>query len=168
MFFGCRHFIKLWYSSDLSADRACIDQVLEDLAQDQGKGAPEWTPSSFCLPKASLFAFSRSSKRVDLEASTAFPGGAYVVYDAISDQEEGRYNLGGSAKRLDRSRLPSPVWLAISSTERHYRNSSHLCRPAHTKVLRERINYLPNERKNDLPQQVTKQDGRLSERRLPR
>ena len=27
-------------------------------------------------------------------------------------------------------------------------------------VLRERINYLPNERKNDLPQQVTKHDGR--------
>ena len=27
-------------------------------------------------------------------------------------------------------------------------------------VLRERINYLPNESKNDLPQQVTKHDGR--------
>ena len=27
-------------------------------------------------------------------------------------------------------------------------------------LLRERINYLPNERKNDLPQQVTKHDGR--------
>ena len=27
-------------------------------------------------------------------------------------------------------------------------------------VLRERINYLPNERKNDLPQQVTTHDGR--------
>ena len=38
----------------------------------------------------------------------------------------------------------------------------------HAFLLRERINYLPNEHKNDLPQQVTKQDGRLSERRLPR
>ena len=28
------------------------------------------------------------------------------------------------------------------------------------RMLRERINYLPNERKNDLPQQVTKHDGR--------
>ena len=27
-------------------------------------------------------------------------------------------------------------------------------------LLRERINYLPNERKNDLLQQVTKHDGR--------
>ena len=27
-------------------------------------------------------------------------------------------------------------------------------------LLRERINYLPNERKNDLPQQVTKHNGR--------
>lgn len=30
----------------------------------------------------------------------------------------------------------------------------------HAFLLRERINYLPNERKNDLPQQVTKHDGR--------
>ena len=30
-------------------------------------------------------------------------------------------------------------------------------------MLRERINYLPNERTNDLPQQVTKHDGRKTE-----
>ena len=36
------------------------------------------------------------------------------------------------------------------------------------KLVRERINYLPNERINYLPQQVTKHDSRLSEHRLPR
>lgn len=36
----------------------------------------------------------------------------------------------------------------------------------HAFLLRERINYLPNEHKNDLPQQVTKHDGSLSNRNL--